>query len=129
MIPSTLVAILALLAGPRGSIESLRPAGAADWQVHLRDGTTVHSSRAPLVCFGAVRAWTLSGVRVIPVGRVDLEASKRQWADADAWHRLDTDPSQGRPVPAFDAVGTDGRSVRIATGDGRYTFLEVWAGY
>ena len=129
MIPANLVAAFALLAGLPASVQSLRPPSAADWRVHLRDGTIVHSSRHPLVAFGVVRAWTPTGVRVIRGRDVDMNASEQQWTEADAWHELDSAPSQGHRVPAFDAIGMDGETVRVETGGGSYTFLEIWAGY
>jgi hypothetical protein len=101
----------------------------ADWVVTLRDGTTIHSTRAPLVAFGKVRAHGPEGEIVLDASAVDMERSKAQWVKRACWVSLDTAHIQSKPFPPSRARRMDGQVGDVVLPAKNLVYVDAWASY
>ena len=102
----------------------------ATFVIFLRDGKTVSCQRKPLSAYGRVGAYGPDGTLTwYDATEVDLERSRKQWAHAEPFSRLDTGLEPGARAPTLRFHTESGTVGGSLVDPNRLTLVEIWTPY
>jgi thiol-disulfide isomerase/thioredoxin len=125
LLAPVVLVLLAASATAKPTLEERK--GAAHFDVHFKDGRVIACRAQPVVAFNRLSYVPIAkGAASTPLAEVDLERSRKQWAQASPWHELDRCAELGGHL---DGILIDEKLGPFTPEPGKWVLIELWTTY